>query len=309
MTQSSKADILLLAISLIWAATFIIIKHALDDVPPFLFTGLRFLLASSVGLLLWGKYLRSLTLRDIRQGIILGIVFGIGFLLQTWGLQYTTIAKSSFITGSMVIFTPIVYYIIERRPISIMQKIGVVIVTFGLWIFTDPNFSSVNNGDIATLLCAVLWGVYITLTDLYTTQRDDILEHSARLTLLQFISTCCISFFAFFLYEQNSSHTFQELLYNSFTTQDALIAIGYTALLGSVIATYIQTRWQRDSTPVKAALIFSLEPIIASILAYLYINEQFGWRELIGGAIVLVGVLAGEIGESVYNFFKPQKTI
>lgn len=308
MTQSSKADILLLAISLIWAATFIIIKHALDDVPPFLFTGLRFLLASSVGLLLWGKYLRSLTLKDIRQGIILGIVFGIGFLLQTWGLQYTTIAKSSFITGSMVIFTPIVYYIIERRPISIMQKIGVVIVTFGLWIFTDPNFSSVNNGDIATLLCAVLWGVYITLTDLYTTQRDDILEHSARLTLLQFISTCCISFFAFLLYEQSATHTFQQLLYNSFTAQDVLIAIGYTALLGSVIATYIQTRWQRDSTPVKAALIFSLEPIIASVLAYIYISEQFGWRELIGGAIVLIGVLAGEIGESAYHFIKPQKT-
>lgn len=90
----------------------------------------------------------------------MGIVFGIGFLLQTWGLQYTTIAKSSFITGSMVIFTPIVYYLIERRPVTLMQKIGVFVVTLGLWIFTDPNFSSVNKGDIATLICAVLWAWY-----------------------------------------------------------------------------------------------------------------------------------------------------
>ena len=255
MTKSSRADILLLLISLIWAATFIIIKNALDDVPPFLFTGLRFFLASSVGFLLWGKYLHSLTLRDIRQGIILGIVFGIGFLLQTWGLKYTTIAKSSFITGSMVIFTPMVYYVVERRPVTLMQKIGVIIVTVGLWIFTDPNFTSVNRGDIATLLCAALWGVYITLTDVYTTNRDDILEHSARLTLLQFISTCIISSIAYLLYEHSSMTDFQTLLHISFTTQDALVAIVYTAFLGSVIATYIQTRWQRDSTPVKAALV------------------------------------------------------
>ncbi|MFN5310310.1 MAG: DMT family transporter [Candidatus Kapaibacterium sp.] len=307
MTKSSRADILLLLIALIWAATFIVIKYALDDVPPFLFTGLRFLLASGVGLLLWGKYLRSLTVKDIQQGTILGIVFGIGFLLQTWGLQYTTIAKSSFITGSMVIFTPIVYYLIERRPVTLMQKIGVLVVTLGLWIFTDPNFSSVNKGDIATLICAVLWGVYITLTDVYTANREDILEHSARLTLLQFISTCIISSIAYLLYEHTSMADFQQLLHISFTAQDALIAICYTAFLGSVIATYIQTRWQRDSSPVKAALIFSLEPIIASILAYLYISEQFGWREFIGGSIVLLGVLMGEIGENVYNALKGKR--
>ncbi len=304
MTNSSRADILLLLISLIWAASFIIIKYALDDVPPFLFTGLRFFLASSIGLILWGKYLRSMTIKDIQQGTVLGLIFGIGFLLQTWGLQFTTIAKSSFITGSMVIFTPIVYYLIERRPITLMQKTGVVIVTVGLWIFTDPNFTSVNRGDIATLLCALLWGVYITLTDVYTSNRDDILEHSARLTLLQFISTCVISSIAYLIYEHSSMADFQRLVHISFTTRDAFVAIVYTAVLGSVIATYIQTRWQRDSTPVKAALIFSLEPIIASLLAYLYINEQFGWREFVGGTIVLLGVLMGEIGEGVYNALK-----
>jgi drug/metabolite transporter (DMT)-like permease len=74
-----------------------------------------------------------------------------------------------------------------------------------------------------------------------------------------------------------------------------------------VIATYIQTRWQRDSSPVKAALIFSLEPIIASILAYLYISEQFGWREFMGGSIVLLGVLMGEIGENVYNTLRGKR--
>lgn len=307
MQKSSKADILLLSIAVIWAATFIIIKNALDDIPPFFFTAFRFLIASCIGLFLWGKFLLKATVKDYFQGAILGAVFGVGFLLQTWGLQYTTIAKSSFITGSMVIFTPIVYFLVERRPVSLIQKIGVGIVTLGLWIFTNPDFSSLNYGDIATISCAVLWGVYITFTDVFTRDRQDILEASARLTLLQFIFTCIISFFVYLAFESKSGMEISVLTEKAVTYQDAIIAIGYTAILGSVVATYIQTRWQRDSSPVRAALIFSLEPIIASMLAYVLISEKFGAREFIGGFFVLLGVLAGEIGETVMAFFRRKK--
>jgi len=307
MQKSTRADILLLTIAMVWAATFIIIKNALDDIPPFFFTALRFLIASIIGTFIWGKYLVKASAKDYMQGAVLGAIFGIGFLLQTWGLQYTTIAKSSFITVSMVIFTPIVYYLVERRPVSLMQKIGVCIVTIGLWIFTDPDFSSMNYGDIATILCAVLWGIYITFTDVFTRDRKDIIEASARLTLLQFIFTCIISYIAYILFEYHAGAGISQLFEKSITAQDVLIAISYTAILGSVIATYIQTRWQRDSSPVRAALIFSLEPIIASMLAFIIIKEHFGMRELLGGFFVLSGVLAGETGETLVKFFTPKK--
>jgi hypothetical protein len=72
------------------------------------------------------------------RGAFLGLFFGFGFLSQTWGLQHTASANSSFITGSMAIFTPIAAFLIDRRTVSIYQALGILICAhrFGFFLYS-----------------------------------------------------------------------------------------------------------------------------------------------------------------------------
>lgn len=300
MLKSFKAELLLVFITLIWGATFVIIKNALVDVPPFLYSGLRFALASIIALALWWKYIRGITKTEFWQGILLGVFFSVGFLLQTWGLNYTTVSKSAFITGAMVIFAPITYWIVERRAISLFQKIGVVVVITGLWIFAKPDFANLNMGDIATLACSACWGIYITYTDVFTRNSTTIGILSVRLAIVQFVMTTFVAMGAYFCFEGSPSRFVGDVA-RALPSTPFIIAVLYTAILGSVVATYIQTRFQRETTPVKTALIFSIEPILASAMAVVFLHESFRFSEVCGGALVIGGVLVAEIGDAIWK--------
>lgn len=295
ITRNQRADLFMLFITLIWSGTFVIIKNALDDVPPFLYTALRFALASLIGYGLWFRYMKGITSKDILHGSILGLFFGLGFLSQTWGLQHTTVANSSFITGSMAIFTPIAAYFISRKSVSLIQMIGIFTVLTGLAFFSQHGTSewSLNSGDLATLFCAIMWGMYITYTDLFMNKADDVPTISARLTLIQFVVSCIFAFIGSLMFEGNLN-TIPRLISEAFTSMDFLIALLYTSILASIVATYVQTRYQHETTPVKAALMFSTEPVAATAFAVIVGMETVSLEKFVLGGIVIVGVLIAQ---------------
>lgn len=296
LNTRQRADLFMLLITLIWSGTFVIIKNALDEVPPFLYTGLRFALASLIGYALWFRSMHGITRKEVFQGSVLGVFFGLGFLSQTWGLQHTTVANSSFITGSMAIFTPIAAYLIDKRTVSKYQALGILIVLTGLAFFSQHGFDEwqFNVGDIATLFCAVMWGMYITYTDKYMRDAKDIATSSARLTLIQFIVSCQFAIIGSMLMEGPISEM-PSLIKQAFYSTDFWIAFLYTAILASIVATYIQTRYQHETTPVKAALMFSTEPVAATLLAVMVGMETLSMEKLLIGGVVIFGVLIAQV--------------
>ena len=295
LTRNQRADLFMLFITLIWSGTFVIIKNALDEVPPFLYTALRFALASLIGYGLWFRYMKGITSKDIIQGSVLGFFFGLGFLSQTWGLQHTTVANSSFITGSMAIFTPIAAYLINRRSVSKIQMIGIFTVLTGLGFFSQHGSKewSFNSGDLATLFCAIMWGMYITYTDRFMSQADDVPTISARLTLIQFVVSCIFASIGSVLFEGNPANM-PGLISQAFSSMDFLIALLYTSILASIVATYVQTRYQHETTPVKAALMFSTEPVTATAFAVIVGMETISIEKFALGGIVILGVLIAQ---------------
>jgi drug/metabolite transporter (DMT)-like permease len=63
----------------------------------------------------------------------------------------------------------------------------------------------------------------------------------------------------------------------------------------------MHTTFQRYTTPVKASLIFSLEPVFASLLAMLFYNEMMHNREWTGAGILMAGVLLSEMGHLIFT--------
>lgn len=292
-TSALQAELLLLLVTLFWGATFLLTKNAVEVVPPFAFTAIRFGIALVVMLVLFGGRLRALSLKETKQGVWLGVLYGIGFSLQTIGLQYTTVARSSFITGSLVVMVPIAYWLTERRRTTLFQKAGVLVAAAGLWIFTNPSGGEINTGDILTFVSAMCWALYVCYLDKTgsNVSADGAFNLTVRLVTLQFGVTFFLGMLGWLALE-----TFAFKL-----TGGIAVAVLYNALFASVIATVLQTHFQPRTTPVKAALIFALEPIFASAIMVIATGIQLEVKEMVGGFFIIAGVLLGETGDMVFT--------
>jgi len=213
-------------------------------------------------------------------GLFLGFLLMIGFAFQTIGLKYTTPSKSAFITGLLVAFTPIAQAIIEKKMPSRGNLMGVVLVAIGLYLLTSPGGQGFNIGDILTLFCAISYAIYIVYLDIFSRKHD-----VSKLTLLQLSITCILSI---------AAAPFVETIEVHFTT-GLIWALLYTSILATVFSTYLQTKYQRDTTPVRAAIIFSMEPVLANIIAFFAFGEFVGYIGAVGGVFIIAGLLTSEL--------------
>jgi len=76
---------------------------------------------------------------------------------------------------------------------------------------------------------------------------------------------------------------------------DLLLGLFYCGIFASLIPTFIQTRYQQYTHPVRAGVIFAIEPLAASVIAWLAINEQFSVRQLIGGGVLMLAIILPDV--------------
>ncbi len=294
-----KAELILFFITFIWAGTFVIIKPTLNFISPLLFVTIRFLIATLVLTLIYHRKLFQIPKATLKMGAILGFFLFVGFVVQTIGLKYTTATKSAFITGTFVVFTPLLQVFVERKPIKTGNIIGVILVFTGL-IFLSSGESdfiellkSIGNdfniGDFLTLICAIFFAGYIVYLDIISDKTD--FNH---IVWIQIVVTLIGSFILMFSFDRIGIETIKLDLNNQ-----VIFTIIYTSIFATIITTFLQTKYQKYTTPTRTAIIFTSEPLIASILAYLILNETIGIFGLIGGALIIFGVLTSELFDEI----------
>src|SRR5271166_1988138 len=112
--------------------------------------------------------------RGVVDGIWLGLVLVLVFWLQSDGMRFTTTAKSGFITGLYVLFTPLVAFAIGQR-VKLASALGAVIATYGMYLLVHLRgawWSGWNRGDIEILLCAILCAVHIVMMGAFTRRSE-----------------------------------------------------------------------------------------------------------------------------------------
>lgn len=290
--KSWIAELALLLVTFIWGATFIFTQIGLQYTTPSAYLLIRFSIALLILLVFFGKNLKSLNRTTVRNGLILGAIFGGGFLLQTFGLKYTTVPKSSFITGIVITVIPFVYWLVERKPIKKWQIVGVIVATIGLITFTRPDFDNINIGDAMTLLSTVFWAFYITYMDVFTRDIESFGDTS-QMVVLQYVAAAPMAIIALLLFDSgNIVINWQPAL---------IISLAFNAILASVLVTFIHTALQKYTTPVKAGLIFSLEPVVATFIAVAYTGIPLKGFETIGASILMFGVFVSEFFPYIFK--------
>lgn len=296
-----KGETALLIATFIWGATFTIIKYALQDASPLVFISLRFLLAGLILSPFLFKEVKNISKTVLLGGMLLGVLYFLGFATQTIGLNYTSATKSGFITGSFVLFTPIFQIIIERKAPGLGSIIGTILVIAGLIFLSSSGtsllsvFSEIGNnfnvGDFFTLLCAFFFSLYLIYLDIISKKYD-----YKPLVFLQVSVTGICGILSVVLL----SFSGLERAHFEFTG-NLLFALAYTSILATVITATLQTKYQKFTTPTKAGIIFSLEPLISAVFAFFVLKEKISNFGFIGGALIFSGLLVSELVDKKVN--------
>ncbi|GIW50360.1 MAG: membrane protein [Anoxybacillus sp.] len=287
-----KADLSLLFVAFVWGATFVVVQNAVSFLPPLLFNGVRFAIAS---ILLWIWVFiferKPLDKQLILSGFILGIWLCLGYALQTIGLLYTTSSKAGFITGLNVVLVPFFSFMILKQKPSLHAVIGSVLATCGLYFLTINGDMSMNKGDLFVFLCAIAFALHIVSTSIYATKFSAVL-----LTTVQVQTVSIVCFICSYLLEDWSV-----IPLSTFLTFDVWGALLITALFATTIAFFIQTHFQQYTSPTRVALIFALEPVFAALTAYIWNDERLQQTALFGAALILLGMVLSELPQHIWQ--------
>lgn len=287
MERKLRADLSLMFCSLIWGATFVVVKTGLDHASPFVFLAVRFTIAAALMALFRPKVIGKIEREEVFAGMRLAFFMFAGYCFQTAGLQYTTATNSGFVTGSSVVLVPLLLGVFWGRSLTRWIYGGAFAALVGLYFLTVPveGLRYLNRGDVLTFVAAGFYAVHIILVGEYSQ------EHSvSALSLIQ-VAGCAVM--AWPLTGFAGAIRWQPLRFE--WGWPLFLSILICAVFATAVAFTVQLWAQQYTSPGHAAILFALEPVFAVITSYLLLHERMSSRSMKGAGLVVAGILIAEL--------------
>lgn len=280
-----KAYAALLGVTVFWGFTFPMVQWSLDDCSPILLVALRFALAALLFPLIFGPKSLRVDATQLWRGCVLGAFLCGGYIFQTFGLQYTTTVRAGFITALYVPLTPIFAWILFRARIRKRMWLAAMLAFTGIVVLALPdagltetpwwNQLSLNRGDQWILGCAVSYALHILLITRWSSPESEL-----QLTWVQLAATGAI---AAALLPLDALHLV--------ITKRLVFSLLFCSIFASVIAVWAMVRFQPRVPVTGAAIVYSMEPVMAGLAAWLMQNHVPPILTVIGAVIILVAML------------------
>ncbi len=277
---SLHADGLLLLATLAWGITFPLIKNAVAYVDPATFVTIRF----SIGALILLPFVfRSVIHADLKTflfGLLIGFLNAGVYFTQTEGMETISAAEGAFITGLNVLFVPLFLIFFRMGKPKFKDFVCSLICLFGIFVLTDAGFVSIQAG-VYWVIAGSIFSAIAILALQKCSQHN---QHLDALAFFQVIGTIII------ITPLSLGSPYKpafELV--------PFLCIIFCAVFATSFALLAQTRYQRLTSPSRAALIFALEPVFATFFSYFINGAAPTWRTLLGGAIILLSILSSEL--------------
>ena len=290
MSSSRRTSMLatlgLLALTAVWGSTFVLIKDVVGRMPVADFLAVRFVIAALVMLALFARPVWRMSRQQILRGLLLGVVYGAGQLLQTWGLARIAPSVSGFVTGMYVVFTPILALLLLRQRMAGVVWLAVLMSTAGLGLLS-LNGVSIDLGVWLTLASAALYALHIVGLGQWSRQGE-----AFGMSAVQMVAIALVCLLA-------------TLPHGPVLPPDrsAWFAVLYMALVAGAGAMLMQTWAQSHLPATRAAIVMTTEPVFAAAFAVALGSDVLSWRMLAGGGLILAAMYLVELlppkGEAV----------
>ena len=275
---TTLATLGLIVMTAVWGSTFVLIKDVVGRMPVADFLAVRFVIAAAAMLLLFGRSVWRLDRRQILRGLLLGVIYGGGQLLQTWGLALIAPSVSGFATGMYVVFTPILAMLLLGQRMAGIVWLAVALSTLGLGLLS-LNGVSVDFGVWLTLASAALYALHIVLLGQWSRKGE-----AFGLSAVQMVAIAVVCLLATAPHGPALP-----------PDPNAWFAILYMALIAGAGAMLMQTWAQSHLPAARAAIVMTTEPVFAAAFAVLLGVDVLSWRMLVGGGLILVAMYLVEL--------------
>jgi drug/metabolite transporter (DMT)-like permease len=269
------ALVALVAVTAVWGVTFVQVKDAVALYPVLPFLAVRFGIASLTLAPALGR-VRGLGVRGARGAVLAGALLGAGFVLQTLGLERTSVSSAGFVTGMYVVLTPLLALVFFRLRVGRAAWAGVVLATGGLAMLAGVHGGSAA-GNLLVLGGAAVYSLQIVLMERYAPLYDpfaftlvELLTAFAGLTAAA-VPTAAVP--------------------RGWTVWGALVVTGVFA---SALGFLVQTWAQRRTSATRTALVFTLEPVWAALFGYTLAGDRLGALGWGGCAVIMAGIVLAE---------------
>ena len=278
-----------LACTFIWGTTFIAQDTGMDFIGPYLFNSVRFFVGFLVllpfFLLFEKKNLKKELINNqnifFKYSLLIGLFLFLGSALQQISLQYTDIANAAFFTIFYVPMVPIIVFFLFRDKIHWSNWPSVILCVVGGYLLTNFYDATIRKGDTLVVLGAIFWALHI----IYVGKVIKNFNLPIFIGLIQTLTVSILSLVGAFLFEEiNIDGIFKQ------TYQ-----ILYAGILSGGFAFVLQIYAQKNINPTPAAIIFSLEGVIATIAAWLLLSQILNLNNIIGCIFIVLGVLISQI--------------
>jgi drug/metabolite transporter (DMT)-like permease len=281
----SAPVIVWLLLSLIWGSTWLFIKLGLQDLPPFTFAGLRFVIAAFILLLVIVMRRTPLPRNRRDWGLIIWtglLAFTMNYGLLFWGEQRTTSGLAAILQTIIPVFGLVIaHHYLPQERMTWSKLAGIVLGIAGV-VLIFSNQMSVEGPRALRGSVAIVVGAFCVA-------YSNVLV-KARLGHLDFAVLAAGQMTVGLIPLLLIGIAFEGNPLKFHWTPLALTSILYLALVGSSLA-FMMFYWLVQNMEVtKTMLIPLVTPLIAVILGMLVLDEGLTWRIVTGGASVMAGI-------------------
>lgn len=292
MKQQTRGTVMLLLCAVIWGSSFVAQSEGMNYIGPFTMQATRYFLSGLV--LLPVIYLRDKKGASVRPasgkaakrqllcGIVCGVILCTASLIQQYGIIYTTVGKSGFITTMYIILVPFLGLFVKLR-VKLINWVCAFLAVAGLYLLAgSEGLSNVNIGDWLTLLCAFFFAIHILFIDRACHDLDGV-----RLSCTQFFTASFVSVLPMLIFEKPSVSELAA----------AWLPIVYAGVMSGGVGYTLQILGQQTVAPTLASMILSLESVFAALFGWVLLHQALSAKELLGCAVIFAAIIIAQLPE------------
>ncbi len=276
--QERVAELALVGVAAVWGVTFVMVQDAIETLPTMAFLGYRFLAAAALVAIVFRRRIGRLSRDGWRAGLLMGVLLTAGYVFQTIGLEYTTASNVGFITGLMVVITPVLAAVVLRERVGRAGWAAALVSTLGLYLLSGSE--GLNRGDALALLCAIAFAAHIIVTSRAAREYDAGALLVVQLGLCGVFCTAVAGIGGRLEVPEGG---------------DVWSALIVTSVFASALAFFVQTYAQRHAPPSRTALILAAEPAFAGLFGYLLAGDRLSAVAWVGAGLIMAAILAVEL--------------
>ncbi|MDO4711699.1 MAG: DMT family transporter [Peptostreptococcaceae bacterium] len=282
MNKQLKADLLLLLVVACWGVSFYLIDRSLEEMGPFTLLAFRFALAFLVVYLFFFKKVKTVDRITFRYALAASVFLAIAYVASVYGVLYTSLTNAAFLCAMTVLFAPVFTFVFKKKKPNKKFAFVLILCTVGMGLLTLSDQLTVAIGDLYCIICASTFSINLLIVETAVTKKEvDAFNMGVYvLGLVGLIMLICAFMFETPTLPQSPTVWASALFLSIFCTG---------------VATIVQAIAQQYTTASHVGLIYTLEPVFAAVVAYLFAGEVLRPRGYLGAGMMILSILIMEI--------------